>query len=39
MTQAASKRASVSVRDVLATEELRACHDLQRQAWGITEDG
>jgi predicted GNAT superfamily acetyltransferase len=31
--------AAVTVRDVRGTDELRACQDLQRRAWGITEDG
>ncbi len=38
MTQAPS-RASVIVRDVRGADELRACQELQRKAWGITEDG
>jgi predicted GNAT superfamily acetyltransferase len=38
MTQAPS-RASVTVRDIRGADELRACQDLQRRAWGITEDG
>ncbi len=38
MTQAPS-RASVTVRDVRGADELRACQELQRKAWGITEDG
>jgi predicted GNAT superfamily acetyltransferase len=29
----------VTVRDVEGVDELRACQDLQRRAWGITEDG
>lgn len=29
----------VQVRDVCGADELRACQDLQRKAWGITEDG
>src|ERR671932_1449553 len=29
----------VSVRDVHGPDELRACQELQRRAWGITEDG
>ena len=29
----------VSVRDVRGPDELRACQELQRRAWGITEDG
>jgi predicted GNAT superfamily acetyltransferase len=29
----------VTVRDVLGIDELLACQDLQRRAWGITEDG
>jgi predicted GNAT superfamily acetyltransferase len=39
MTQAAPTRASVTVRDVNGSGELRACQQLQRTAWGITEDG
>jgi predicted GNAT superfamily acetyltransferase len=31
--------AAVSVREVRGADELRACQDLQRKAWGITEDG
>jgi predicted GNAT superfamily acetyltransferase len=38
MTQAALQTA-VTVRDVRGAEELRACQDLQRRAWGIAEDG
>lgn len=38
MTQAALQT-SVTVRDVQGAEELRACQELQRRAWGITEDG
>jgi predicted GNAT superfamily acetyltransferase len=30
---------AVIVRDVRDAEELRACQELQRRAWGITEDG
>src|SRR4029450_1575899 len=30
---------AVTIRDVRGPEELRACQDLQRRAWGITEDG
>jgi predicted GNAT superfamily acetyltransferase len=30
---------AVTVRDVRGAEELRACQELQRRAWGITEDG
>jgi predicted GNAT superfamily acetyltransferase len=29
----------LTVRDVLGPGELRACQELQRRAWGITEDG
>jgi predicted GNAT superfamily acetyltransferase len=29
----------VTVRDVRGADELRACQELQRRAWGITEDG
>ena len=38
MSQAATK-AAVTVRDVRGTDELHACQELQRRAWGITEDG
>jgi len=38
MTQAPS-RVIVTVRDVRGADELRACQELQRKAWGITEDG
>jgi predicted GNAT superfamily acetyltransferase len=38
VTQAAT-RSAVTVRDVRGANELRACQDLQRRAWGITEDG
>ncbi|HEX8969768.1 MAG TPA: hypothetical protein VF937_17930 [Chloroflexota bacterium] len=30
---------AVIVRDVRGADELRACQELQRRAWGITEDG
>ena len=30
---------TVSIRDVQGADELRACQELQRRAWGITEDG
>src|SRR5205085_9818345 len=30
---------AITVRDVRGAAELRACQDLQRRAWGITEDG
>lgn len=30
---------TVTIRDVHGADELRACQDLQRRAWGITEDG
>ncbi len=29
----------VTIRDVHGADELRACQELQRRAWGITEDG
>jgi predicted GNAT superfamily acetyltransferase len=32
-------RTAVIVRDVRGADELRACQELQRRAWGITEDG
>jgi predicted GNAT superfamily acetyltransferase len=41
MTNAVSRllHVTVSIRDVHGADELRACQDLQRRAWGITEDG
>ena len=30
---------SIDVRDVRGVDELRACQEVQRRAWGITEDG
>src|ERR1700682_5426850 len=30
---------TVTISDVLGADERRACQDLQRRAWGITEDG
>src|SRR5579859_513379 len=30
---------TVTIRDVQGADELRACQELQRRAWGITEDG
>jgi predicted GNAT superfamily acetyltransferase len=38
MTHAAL-HTSVTVRDVHGADELRACQELQRRAWGITDDG
>src|SRR5215471_19093537 len=38
MTQA-PVRSRATVRDVQGADELRACQELQRKAWGITEDG
>src|SRR5579872_2886802 len=35
----AAARSAVVVRDVRGADELRACQDLQRRAWGITEEG
>jgi predicted GNAT superfamily acetyltransferase len=35
----APARTGISVRDVRGADELRACQELQRKAWGITEDG
>ncbi len=35
----ASTTTPVTVRDVRGADELRACQELQRRAWGITEDG
>jgi predicted GNAT superfamily acetyltransferase len=35
----AATASAVIVRDVRGIEELRACQELQRRAWGITEDG
>jgi len=34
-----AQNATVTIRDVRGADELRACQDLQRRAWGITEDG
>jgi predicted GNAT superfamily acetyltransferase len=34
-----AQHVAISIRDVRGAEELRACQDLQRRAWGITEDG
>src|SRR5712692_2815219 len=34
-----AQNVSVTIRDVCGADELRACQDLQRRAWGITEDG
>jgi predicted GNAT superfamily acetyltransferase len=34
-----SATTAITVRDVRGADELRACQDLQRRAWGITEDG
>ena len=34
-----AENATVTIRDVRGADELRACQDLQRRAWGITEDG
>src|SRR5689334_14120896 len=39
MTQESAVQSVVTVRDVEGVEELRACQELQRRAWGITEDG
>jgi predicted GNAT superfamily acetyltransferase len=30
---------STTIRDIQGVDELRACQELQRRAWGITEDG
>jgi predicted GNAT superfamily acetyltransferase len=38
MTHAVTATA-ITVRDVQGADELHACQDLQRRAWGITEDG
>src|SRR5579872_2886330 len=35
----AAAQTGVTVRDVRGADELRACQDLQRRAWGITEEG
>src|SRR5437899_70077 len=37
--EARAQNVTVTIRDVRGAEELRACQDLQRRAWGITEDG
>jgi predicted GNAT superfamily acetyltransferase len=34
-----TENVTVTIRDVRGADELRACQDLQRRAWGITEDG
>ncbi len=34
-----TQNVTVTIRDVRGADELRACQDLQRRAWGITEDG
>jgi predicted GNAT superfamily acetyltransferase len=34
-----AQNVTVTIRDVQGADELRACQDLQRRAWGITEDG
>jgi predicted GNAT superfamily acetyltransferase len=34
-----AQNVAVTIRDVRGADELRACQDLQRRAWGITEDG
>src|ERR1700738_3283459 len=34
-----TRNVTVTIRDVRGADELRACQDLQRKAWGITEDG
>jgi predicted GNAT superfamily acetyltransferase len=39
MAHAVSHNVTVRIRDVRGADELRACQDLQRRAWGITEDG
>jgi predicted GNAT superfamily acetyltransferase len=40
MAHATSARtAALTIRDVRGPDELRACQELQRRAWGITEDG
>src|SRR5438067_4291023 len=41
MAHAVSRPGSsvMTIRDVRGADELRACQDLQRRAWGITEDG
>lgn len=42
MSQALSTRSpgvALTIRDVRGPDELRACQDLQRLAWGISEDG
>jgi predicted GNAT superfamily acetyltransferase len=35
----ATAAVAVSIREVRGADELRACQELQRKAWGITEDG
>ena len=34
-----ARQPQCTVRDVRGADELRACQAVQRQAWGITEDG
>src|SRR5712692_11427831 len=34
-----AENVTVTIRDVRGADELRACQDLQRRAWGITDDG
>jgi predicted GNAT superfamily acetyltransferase len=34
-----AQQVTVTIRDVRGADELRVCQDLQRRAWGITEDG
>ena len=39
VSRAHAPKVTVTIRDVHGPDELRACQDLQRRAWGITEDG
>jgi predicted GNAT superfamily acetyltransferase len=39
MSSSALSRPAITVRPVESVEEYRACQQIQRQAWGITEDG
>ncbi|MBI2761314.1 MAG: hypothetical protein HYX51_07820 [Chloroflexi bacterium] len=39
MSSSALSRPAITVRPVESVQEYRACQEIQRQAWGITEDG
>jgi predicted GNAT superfamily acetyltransferase len=38
-SSSSSTQTAVTIREVRGADELRACQELQRRAWGITEDG